>query len=128
MKNNPYQSYKQQSVMTMTQGDMLTLLYDGVLKELAFAQAAFLKQDNAEINRALQKAQKILGHLQRTLDDHYDISKNLAALYDYFIHVVVQANVKKDVSALDEVVTMISELRNTFKEADRKSRVAVVGR
>ena len=32
MKNNPYQSYKQQSVMTMTQGDMLTLLYDGVLK------------------------------------------------------------------------------------------------
>ena len=95
---------------------------------MAFAQAAFLKQDNAEINRALQKAQKILGHLQRTLDDHYDISKNLAALYDYFIHVVVQANVKKDVSALDEVVTMISELRNTFKEADRKSRVAVVGR
>ena len=31
MALNPYQKYQQQSVMTMTQGEMLTKLYDEVI-------------------------------------------------------------------------------------------------
>ena len=34
MGQNPYQKYQQQSIMTMTQGEMLIKLYDEVNKQL----------------------------------------------------------------------------------------------
>ena len=34
MAFNPYQKYQQQSVMTMTPGEMLTRLYDELIKQL----------------------------------------------------------------------------------------------
>ena len=37
MQKNPYQAYKQQSVMTMTQGEMLNKLYEEAAKQLSFA-------------------------------------------------------------------------------------------
>ena len=126
MKSNPYQMYKQQSVMTMTPGDMITILYDGILKELSHAKVGFEKNDIVSINRHLQKVQLILRHLINSLDSQYEISANLNALYDYFLYIVIQANIKKDPSQLDEVIEMISDLRNTYIEADKKSRSAEI--
>ena len=128
MKNNPYQAYKQQSIMTMTQGDMLTTLYDGLVKELAYAKVGFTKKDFTEINFRLQKAQCILKYLQRNLDFHVEISNNLNMLYDYFLYTIVQVNIKKDPTSLDEIIGMIHELRTTYIEADKKTRSAEVAR
>lgn len=124
LKNNPYQAYRQQSVMTMTTADMLTALYDGLLKELNLAKVAFDKKNMNEINRSLQKAQKILNHLKSSLDHKYPIAENLAALYDYFIRVAVRANLRKDPEGIDDIIGMITELRNTYVEADKKMRTA----
>ena len=122
MANNPYQAYKQQSYMTMTQGDMLTALYDGLVKEIAKAQVAFKTNNLMEINFRLQKAQSIVLHLQKTLDHKYEISKNLNSLYDYFLHILVQANIKKDPSSLDELIGLVNELRSTYIQADKQLR------
>lgn len=122
MLKNTYQSYKQQSIMTMTTGDMLTTLYDEVLKQIELSKKAFAKKDFSEINRAMQKAQRILRHLRNTLDFKYDVSNNLAALYDYFIELTIQANIKKDPSKLDEVSEFITELRDVYIQADRSTR------
>lgn len=124
MNHNPYQAYKQQSVMTMTAGEMLTAVYDGLLKELTVAQAAFAAKDMTAINLHLQKAQRILHYLINSLDRQYEISGQLSALYDYFLHVVVQANIKKEDKDLDAVMTMVRELRETYIQADRKLRAA----
>lgn len=122
VKNNPYQAYKQQSVMTMTPGDMLTAVYDGLLKELNFVQAAFAAKDYSEINRRCQKAQRLLQHLQSSLDFKYEISNNLNNLYHYFIRVMIQINVKKDPAGLEDIIQMISDLRETYVQADKKAR------
>lgn len=122
MQRNPYESYKKQSIMTMTPGDMLTMLYDEILKELASAKRAIERKNFTEVNRALQKAQRILNHLKATLDFKYDISKNLDSLYDFFIQKIVTANIKKDASELDEISPMIQELRETYAEADKRTR------
>ena len=37
MPVNPYQKYQQQSVMTMTQGEMLTKLYNEIIKQFSGA-------------------------------------------------------------------------------------------
>ena len=122
MINNPYKAYKQQSFVTMTRGDMLTALYDGLLKELAQAKLALASNDVATRNAKLQKAQLILKHLQTTLDHQYEISDNLSALYDYFIYATIQVNIKQDPALLDEISVMIEELRATYIEADKISR------
>lgn len=124
MTNNPYQAYKQQSFMTMTSGDLLIALFDGLLKQLNRAVLAFQQKNFAEVNHGLQKAQLILQHLNGTLDDRYPISANLHALYDYFLNVTLQANLKKDPHGVEEIIPMITELRDTYYQADKLSRTA----
>ncbi len=122
MARNPYESYKKQSVMTMTPGDMLLMLYDEAIKECTVAKIALEKKNYSEVNRAMQKVQRILVHLKDTLDFKYEISNNLAALYDYFIRQTTTANIKKDGAPLDEIIPMLQELRDTYSEADKRSR------
>ena len=122
MPRNPYESYKKQSIMTMTPGDMLLTLYDEILKQGETAKVAMERKEYGDVNRALQKAQRILSHLKATLDFKYDIAKNLNALYDYFIRRLVDANMHKENGPIDEVLPMIEELRDTFAQADKNSR------
>ncbi len=103
----------------MSQGDMLTTVYDGLIKELLKAKAACQTGDFVTINASLQKAQRIIKHLEATLNLDYEISGNLLALYDYFNYVIIQANVKKDGAMLDGIIKMIGDLRNTFVQADK---------
>ncbi|WP_148354903.1 flagellar export chaperone FliS [Anaerotruncus colihominis] len=122
MPVNPYQQYQRQSVMTMTQGEMLTKLYDEVIKQMSGAKICLTEKDLSGVNNALQKAQRILFCLKSTLDFKYEISGNLDALYDFFIERTVQANLKKDAAMLDEIIPMIEDLRDTFVQADRNAR------
>ena len=122
MPVNPYQQYQRQSVMTMTQGEMLTKLYDEVIKQMSGAKICLTEKDLSGVNNALQKAQRILFYLKSTLDFKYEISGNLDALYDFFIERTVQANLKKDAAMLDEIIPMIEDLRDSFVQADRNAR------
>ena len=122
MMRNSYQTYRQQSIMTMTTGGMLTTLYDGILKELGLVDIAFQKQDWNEVNRGLQKVQKILRYMKSTLDFKYPLANQLDALYDYFIGLTVQANVKKDPAGLDEVTGFVTELRDAYIQAERQTQ------
>ena len=122
MPVNPYQQYQRQSVMTMTQGEMLTKLYDEVIKQMSGAKICLTEKDLSGVNNALQKAQRILFYLKSTLDFKYEISGNLDALYDFFIERTVQANLKKDAAMLDEIIPMIEDLRDPFVEAARNAR------
>ena len=125
IKQQVYQTYKEQSVMTMTPAEMLTMLYDGILKELSLAKIADAStpKDIPTVNKSLQKAHRILLHLKNSLDMNYDIAIQLYSLYDYFDWVVTQANMKKDMSGLDEVMDYIGQLRESYIEADRKVRM-----
>lgn len=122
MAINPYEQYKKQSVMTMTQGEMLTKLYEEIIKQLNGAILYIDEKSVSRANEALQKSQKILNYLKATLDHKYQISENLDSLYDFFIQEIVQANIKKEIKPIQEILPMIEELRDTFIEADRLAR------
>ncbi len=122
MMTNPYDTYKQQSVKTMTSGQMLVLVYNELIKQLSLAQQAFTNNDISEINRSLQKSQVIIHELKGTLNFDYSISNNLNDLYDYFNSVILNANIKKDSSELQRIIEMASELKDTFTEAERLAR------
>lgn len=123
MTYNPYNKYASQSVMTMTHGEMLTKLYEATILNMNLAIKGISEKDVPATNLALQKAQKILNYLTATLDRQYPISNNLAALYDFFNHQLIAANVKKDASLIQEIVPMVEELRDAFVQGDKLSRI-----
>ena len=122
MAQNPYQKYQRQSIMTMTQGEMLNRLYEEVIKQLNAFKVFNGEKNYAEANLAVQKAQRILRYLEATLDFQYDISRQLSALYDYFIRRLVEANLHKEDGPVDEILPMVEELREAFVQADRSAR------
>lgn len=122
MLQNRYQAYKQQSVMTMTQGEMLNTLYDGLLKALYTGQKALESRDYALANQEFIRAQKILNYLKATLNHKYDIANNLEMLYNFFLQEIIKVNVKKSAQNLPVVIEMITQLRDAFVQADKNAR------
>ena len=122
MLQNRYQAYKQQSVMTMTQGEMLNTLYDGLLKALYTGQKALESRDYALANQEFIRAQKILNYLKATLNHKYDIANNLEMLYNFFLQEIIKVNVKKSEQNLSVVIEMVTQLRDAFVQADKNAR------
>lgn len=122
MINNHYATYKQQSVMTMTPGQMLVAVYDELIKQLNIALVSFEKNNIAEINRSLLKAQRVISELRATLNFDYEISKNLDDIYNFLNRAIMNANIKKDPSELNDVLQIVQELRDAFFQADKSTR------
>ena len=55
----------------------------------------------------------------------YEISTNLRKLYDFIIDKLIDANISKKKEPIDEALEILTELRDTWKEAmkDVKKRV-----
>ena len=122
MTNNPYETYKQQSVMTMTPGQILIAVYDELIKQLNIAILSFENKDMMEINRSLQKSQRIINELRATLNYDYEISKNLEDIYNFLNRAIMNANIKKDPSDLKDVLEIATGLRDAFSTAEKSTR------
>lgn len=129
MMMNGYQQYKQQSVDTMTNGEMLILLFDGAVRNVTSAELALDKQDYTAFETAVEKTDKIIRYLSATLNREYEISRDLYRLYDYFLYQLSRLRAGRNKEIAQELRKMLMELRDTFKEADRiaSNRGAAVG-
>lgn len=121
MNINGYQQYKQQSISTMTNGEMLILLYDESIKRLAMAQFALDKQDYAQFEDCIERTEKIIRYLSSILDRKYAISSDLYRLYDYFLFQLGRIRAGRNKEILKDLKQKIGEIRDTFKEADKIS-------
>ncbi len=125
MAANPYQQYKTQSVMTMTQGEMLLKLYEEVLKQLRFGVKYIDVEPNiSKRNTSLQKAQKIINHLRMTLNFDYEISNNLNALYEFFLKCIIEANLKNKSKPLTDIIPLVQDLYEAYTEAEKQLKTS----
>ncbi|MCQ2464565.1 MAG: flagellar export chaperone FliS [Oscillospiraceae bacterium] len=119
--SNPYNQYKEQSIMTMTPGELIIVLYEECIKMLNYAVYYIEeKKDMEEAEKAIKKVQRIIHYLDGILDYKYEISTNLHMLYDYFIRTLVQANIRKRAEVLKPLIPMITELKDSFQQAEKK--------
>lgn len=112
----------QQSVTTMTPAQLLIALYDKAITEINKAIIFIEDKDIPKAHNSITKAGDIIDALDAHLKVKYEISDNLAALYQYFRERLVQANIKKDPEILKEILPMITEIRNAFYEAGKTVR------
>ena len=114
-----YQGYKEQGINDMTPGELLLLLYDELVKRLLRAGLALDKQDYALFEASIDRCLDIIRYLDDTLDMQYPISRNLNRLYDYFSYELNRVKAGRNKTELDRVKTMVGELRDTFREANK---------
>ena len=116
-----YQHYQEDAVTTMTQGELLLLLYDGLVKRLKQAGLALEQEQYPAFETALDKSLAILHHLSDTLDRQYPISGDLAKLYEYFCYELSRVRAGRRPAEMDRVTDMISQLRDSFRQAERSA-------
>jgi len=125
---NPYEKYKSNIVFTASKEELTLMLYDGALK---FCNQAITALDNNEIERANEliiKVENIIREFQLTLSRDFDISQYFDSMYTYLYDRLIEANLKKDKSILEEVRGFIRELRDTWKDAMKLARTSAAAK
>lgn len=114
---NPYQTYQQNSAMTASPQELTLMLYNGSLKFMKLAKRAMADKKFEEKNTNIIKVQNIVQELRVTLDLKIEMSAGLAQMYEYMYTRLLDANTKNDLTALEEVEALMTDMRNTWKEA-----------
>ena len=90
LTTNPYEKYKQNSIMTASAGEGILMLFDGCLKFLKQAYKAIDEKNITVSNANLIKAQNIILELMSSLDFSYEISNSLFSHYSYIYKELVK--------------------------------------
>lgn len=114
---NPYEKVMDNKVFSASKEELTLMLYEGAIKFGNQANIAITKKDFPKANSLILRVQDIVRELQVTLDPKYEISVNINALYDYMYRRLVDANFGKSTEILDEVLGLLREFRDTWKEA-----------
>lgn len=113
--------YQTVQVTTSTPGELLVALYDGLFKFLNIARHMLRNKSRAQASEAISKAHAIISELLVSLDHNYapDLCRNLEALYGFCLDRIVYANLHSDPVAIDEVVRVLTPVREAFTIAVR---------
>lgn len=122
-----YQQYKEQSVNTMTQGELLMLLYDELVKRITRAGLALDKEDYPLFEASVDRCVDIVEYLDNTLDCQYPISGELSKLYEFFCYELRRIKIGRNREALQSIKPMFADLRDTFRTAERNSSAELQG-
>lgn len=105
--------YLKTQVETASKEQLVVMLFDGIVRFTEVARKAIENKEIENSHNALMRAQAIVMELIVTIDKDKggDVAKNLMALHAYALNCLVQCNLRKDVSKIDEVQNIYRKLR-----------------
>jgi flagellar protein FliS len=121
---NAYNVYKNNSINFASKEQLLLMILDGSVKFSKIARQAMLDKDIPKTHENIVKIQNIYYELIATLDVEAggDWAKSLMSVYTFIVERLTEANIKKDINILDEVIPLIEEIRETWSEAYKLSK------
>lgn len=122
--NNAYQTYNNSRILTASPAELTLMLYEGAIK---FCNIAIMGIDENDIEKAhinITKVEKIITEFRATLDHKYEVAKDFDNVYAYLQKRLKEANIKKDKEILEEVLSHLRTMRNTWKEVMRINKLA----
>ena len=81
-----FKQYKESTIYSMSNLELLLLLYDEAVKRLKMAQIALEDKKYETFEEYLEKTGRIVRYLIQILDMQYPISKDLKRIYEYLIY------------------------------------------
>jgi flagellar protein FliS len=132
---NPYargnNAYKKASVTTKDQGTLILMLYDGAIRFLKTAVNKIDKDELEAAHTSIVRAKNIISELLTSLDSESSgrVGASLKSLYVYMFNRLIDANIQKNKTYIEEVCELLEELRagwrgviNSKKEAAKANQ------
>ena len=114
---NAFSAYKEHNVTSQSPGQLIIMLYDGAIKFLHQAIGKIEAGDAGEKAKLIEKAINIIEELNVSLDldQGGEVANNLRSLYNFMVRQLTTANLKQDTQMIREVITLLSELNESWK-------------
>jgi flagellar protein FliS len=124
------QAYLQTNLNTDSPGGTLLALYNGALTFLAQAKEHMEAKDYARKGILISKTMDILNELSSALNRERggEISEKLHNLYFWCNTQLAVANIKLDTSIVDNVIKVLSGLRDAFEHIQNSPEAQVASR
>lgn len=122
--NNAYNTYKNNSVNFASKEQLLLIILDGAVKFSKIGRQAILDKDIKSAHENIIKTQNIFYELMISLDlsQSSDWGLNVISIYKFIIDKLVDANMKKDIGIMDEIIPLIEEVRDMWNEVYKSAK------
>ncbi|MFR8069361.1 MAG: flagellar export chaperone FliS [Clostridium sp.] len=120
---NGYSKYKEKSIYSMSQTELLLLLYDEAASRLRKAEIALEDKNYPVFEDCLARTGRIIRYLMEILDMSQPISSNLRRIYEYLIFDLsrIRAGRERQAQEIGRISHILMELRSSFDEAGRQA-------
>ncbi len=117
-------AYRKSAVQTSDPRELVVMLYDGFLRFSFRTRTCLMKNDSNEATKSVGKALAIVHELTSSLNHEPapEFSRQLESLYMYISERLMRVSLRQDLDALDEVIGLMSELREGWAGALDKVR------
>ncbi|MEO5365920.1 MAG: flagellar export chaperone FliS [Magnetococcus sp. WYHC-3] len=115
-------SYKSSRTTTASREDLLILLYEGAIRFLERSVVEFEAGNLAEHKTCLRRGMAIIAEFQNTLDFNKggELAIGLFELYGFMIANLTQANMRKEIEPIQQVVEQLKTLLDGWRVAVRQ--------
>ena len=119
-----HKQYISTQVSTADRLQLVVMLYDGAITFLNQAKGKMAAQDAAGKGLFLGKALDIIAELNASLNfqEGKEVAANLFQLYNFMTAHLTRANLNWDAAALDDVVKILTQLRDAWEDICQKSK------
>jgi flagellar protein FliS len=122
--NRGYDAYAKNKILTASPAELTLMLYEGAIKFCNIAIAAIEEKDIEKAHNNITKVENIIAEFLSTLDHKYPVAQDFENVYNYLMERLLEANLKKDKEILEEVLTHLRTMRDTWKEVMEQNKTA----
>lgn len=123
MYSNGYNVYKNNSVNYASNEQLLLMLTEGAVKFCKIARQAMVDKDVKKVHDSLVRTQDIFSELMISLDQSAgEWAVQLYRVYAFIKEKLVEANMKKNLDIIDEILPLVEDINETWKEAYKRAK------
>ncbi len=118
---NGYEKYKENTINSMSNCELLLVLYDEAISRLTKAAYALEDKEYDLFDDSLQRTLRIIRYLINILDMSQPISSELRRIYNYIIYDIskIRAGREREKDEIGRIRNILAELRDAFEQAGR---------
>ncbi|MGM0577154.1 MAG: flagellar export chaperone FliS [Myxococcota bacterium] len=116
--------YKQARFETAQPGDLVVMLYDGIIRFVRDAARAMEEDDIQLTGGAIERALDIITYLHAVLDADKapDVAKSLEQTYGAWSTLLVKARAERDVESLRAIGEQVVDLREAWVQVNQQAK------
>ena len=116
MNEKLLRKYREIQIDTADPGTLILMLYDGAIRFSEEARTCLEQGDIEKAHNSLVRAQNIILEMSSGLDheSNPDLCAKLSSLYNFVYHKLIQANLKRDIPAIDDALKILRYQRETW--------------